>query len=220
MKRILAFILIAVLLLAVPVVVSAEAAEENGTVTENLPTENESATETEILDAESITEQIVDYVKSHLEEISVIVTLLLTIVYELRKHRKLNGSIGTLNNNAVSISENSVKSVTDMLAEAKDIAGVVQTYKNEFATLIAEIRKSAEEKQTLEQTLTHVETFLKTAKLATLELSNEVAELLVLANIPNSKKEELYARHTNAVRELKAVEAAVEEVMSNDSKET
>ena len=220
MKRILAFILIAVLLLAVPVVVSAEAAEENGTVTENLPTENESATETEISDTESITEQIVDYVKSHLEEISVMLALIGATFLKLKTERRLNGSISTVNNNAVSISENSVKSIAAMLDEAKDIAVVVQTYKDEFATLIAEVRKSDEEKQTLEQTLNHVETFLKTAKLATLELSNEVAELLVLANIPNSKKEELYARHTNAVRELKAVEAAVEEVMSNDSKET
>ena len=35
--------------------------------------------------------------------------------------------------------------------------------------------------------------------LANVELANEVAELLVLANIPNSKKEELYSRHLAAV---------------------
>ena len=82
-------------------------------------------------------------------------------------------------------------------------------YKAEFETVLKEIRKSAEEKKCLEDTLAHVETFLKTAKLATLELSNEVAELLVLANIPNSKKEELYARHKQAVQDLEEAEGVI-----------
>lgn len=194
--------------------------DENNTVTDNSPTEDENVTEGEISDSESMTEEIVGWVKSHFEEISVIVSLILMIFYEVRKHRKLNGSIGTLNNNAISISKGSVDSIDTMLKEAKDIASVVKTYKDEFAGLLGEVRKSDEEKRSLEETLTHVENFLKTAKLATLELSNEVAELLVLANIPNSKKEELYARHTKAVHELAAVEEAVEEVISHDIKET
>lgn len=193
---------------------------ENNTVTDNSPTKDENATEGEISAPESMTEEIVGWVKSHFEEISVIVSLILMVFYEVRKHRKLNGSIGTLNNNAISISKGSVDSIDTMLKEAKDIAGVVKTYKDEFADLLEEVRKSDEEKRNLEETLTHVETFLKTAKLVTLELSNEVAELLVLANIPNSKKEELYARHVNAVRELESVEGALEEVISHDSKET
>jgi hypothetical protein len=193
---------------------------ENTPETEEKPTEDENATEDEISASESMTEQIVGWVKSHFEEISVIVSLLLMIFYEIRKHRKLNGSIGTLNNNAISISKGSVDSIDIMLKEAKDIAGVVRTYRDEFAGLLEEVRKSDEEKRYLEETLTHVETFLKAAKLATLELSNEVAELLVLANIPNSKKEELYARHIDAVHKLETVEGAVEGVINNDSEET
>lgn len=210
MKKILAFILCAILVCAFAVSVSAE----------EIPTADEIVTEGENSASETIPEQttteiIVDYVKSHIEELSVIGTLLVTIFYEIRKHGKLNGSIGTLNNNAIAIAENSSSAIKAALTEVEDIAGVVKDYKDEIASLLNEIRKSAEEKESLETTLSHVETFLKTAKLATLELSNEVAELLVLANIPNSKKDELYARHTKAVHELEAAE----EVMSNDGNE-
>ncbi len=222
MKRILAFILCTMLICAIPTVAfaaedSSAVVEQNTSETDNSTTEQGNATEGEISSPETveeatITESIVEYVKAHVEEISVIGTLLLTIFYEIRKHGKLNGSIGTLNNNAVAIAENSSTAIKTALAEVEGIADVVKNYKDEIASLLGEIRKSAEEKQSLEDTLSHVETFLKTAKLATLELSNEVAELLVLANIPNSKKDELYARHTKAVHELEAAE----EVMASD----
>ena len=208
MKKIIVLILCAILVCAFSVSVSA--AEEIPT-TEEIVTEGENSA-SETIPEKTTTEIIVDYVKSHIEEISVIGTLLVTIVYEIRKHGKLNGSIGTLNNNAIAIAENSSTAIKAALAEAEDMAEVVKNYKDEIASLLGEIRKSAEEKQSLEDTLHHVETFLKTAKLATVELSNEVAELLILANIPNSKKDELYARHTKAIHDLEVAE----EVMSND----
>ena len=130
---------------------------------------------------------------------------------KIRKHKSLNGSIGTLNNNAIKVAENSAATIKEVLTEANEIANVVKTYKDEIATLLGEVRKNAEEKKNLEDTLKSVDAFLRTAKLATVELSNEVADLLLLANIPNSKKEELYARHTKALQELDAVE----EVISN-----
>lgn len=204
MKKILAIMLCAMLLFVAPTVAFAEG--EEATVPETTTTEEVEKPMTDI---------IVDYVKSHIEELSVIGTLILTIVYEIRKHKSLNGSIGTLNNNAIAVAENSANTIKAALTEVGDIAKVVNGYKDEFASLLGEVRKSAEEKKSLEDTLAHVETFLKTAKLATIELSNEVAELLVLANIPNSKKDELYARHTKAVHDLEAAE----EVMKNDGKE-
>lgn len=208
MKKITVLILCVMLLGVTPIVAFAEegsvdAVEENTTVVDNSSEE------------EPITETIVNYIKSHIEELSVIVTLVATMFYEVRKHGKLNGSIGTLNNNAIAIVENSSKTIKAALDEMADMAGVVNKYKDDIENLLGEIRKNAEEKQSLENTLCSVEAFLKAAKLATLELSNEVAELLVLANIPNSKKEELYARHRKAIHELEAVE----EVISNDRKE-
>ncbi len=203
MKRFFAFVVCVVMLtLAFTTVAFAET-----TVPEDTVVEEESWATT--------ADHVVGYVKEHLEEISVILTLIMTAFYNMRKHKVLNKSIGTLNNNAITIAENSTATVSKALDEVKDIAKVVMTYKDEFADLIAEARKNAEEKQSLEAMLADVNKFLKSAKLATLELSNEVAELLVLANIPNSKKEELYARHTKAVHELEVVE----EAMSHDGTE-
>lgn len=196
MKRFLVFALCLMLLFAFPVV--AYAAEETAEV------------------EKTMTEEVVDYVKGHVEEISVIGTLLLTIFYEVRKHGKLNGSIGTLNNNAIAVAQNSAEAIKAALAGVEGIADVVNKYKDEIESLLGEIRKSAEEKKTLEETLSHVEGFLKTSKLATIELANEVAEILCLANIPVSKKEELYSRHRAAVN---AIAEAEGEVTTHDGEE-
>ena len=210
MKRFLAIILCVVVLVGATSIVafaegeSPDAVAPDTEVTETVPEAEEPMTET-----------IVNYVKEHLEEISVIVSLIAAAIYKKMKDGRLSATLGTLNNNAIAVAENSASTIKKALEEVEDISNVVNSYKDEIASLLAEIRKSAEEKKSLEDTLSHVETFLKTAKLATLELSNEVAELLVLANIPNSKKEELYARHTQAVHELETVE----EVMSNVGKE-
>ena len=198
MKRLFVLMLCIMLLCATPVV--AFAAEDGA----------------EVAVEKTMTEEIVDYVKSHIEEISVIVALLLTSFYEVKKHGKLNGSIGTLNNNAIAVAQNSAETIKTALAGVEGIAEVVNKYKDEIEALLGEIRKSDEEKKTLEDTLNHVEGFLKTAKLATLELSNEVAELLVLANIPPSKKEELYSRHRAAVN---AISTAESEVTAHDGEE-
>lgn len=206
MKKIFVLILCVMLLCATPIVAFAEEGETSEPAVEEVAPETEE---------KSMTEEIVDYFTSHLEEFSVIGTLLGMVIYEIRKHGKLNGSIGLLNNNAIAVATNSANVVKDALEKVEGIAEIIMGYKEEFAAVLMEIRKNAEEKQSMEATLSHVETFLKTAKLATLELSNEVAELLVLANIPNSKKDELYARHMNAVHELEVAE----EVMSNDGKE-
>jgi hypothetical protein len=184
-------------------------------------TETPAVTDTVTVEAvteekEPITDIIVSYVKENFEEIVVLIFLALYKVFEKRSSTKLSKFVGTLNNNAVAIAENGAKSNSEVLNKMEEIAGTVIEQKEVFATLIAEYRKMAEEKLTLEETLNHAEAFLKASKLAILELSNEVAELLVLANIPNSKKEELYARHTKAVHEIEVAE----EVMSNDGKET
>lgn len=223
MKKILVFILCAMLIFALPVVAYAEeedsnTVEPNEEVTENLPSENKTATEGEILppkEDKTITEIIVDYVKENLEEISVIATLLATAFYNKIKNGKVIGSVGLLNNNAVSIATSSADAINKALAKVEGIAGTVSGYVEKMEALLGEVRKNAEETDHLEQMLHQVEGYLKTAKLANIEFANELAELLNLANIPNSKKEEMYARHTQSVHELEAAE----EVMSNDGTE-
>ena len=224
MKKIIAIILCVMLLSITSIVAFADEgipADTEQTTTEvgNESTENSSATEGENSSPEDvpITETIVNYLQSHVEEISGIIAIIVSAVYRVRDGKKLNSSVGTLNNNAIAIAESSANTIKAALEEVADMANVVNKYKDDIATLLSEIRSNAEEKKSLEETLASVETFLKTAKLATLELSNEVAELLVLANIPNSKKEELYARHTKAVHELETVEEVIANAGNNES---
>jgi hypothetical protein len=215
MKKILAILLCAMLLIGATSIFAfaqePEAVEPETTVTEDVAPETE-ADEPK----DSVVDAIVSYVQAHIEEITVIATLLGGVIYKIAESRRLKGSIGRLNNNAIAVAQNSAKDTQEMIANAMTLVKTVESYKEEMSSLLAEVRKNAEEKETLEATLCNVANLIKTSKLATLELSNEVAELLVLANIPNSKKEELYARHKEAVTAIKAAE----EVIINDTKET
>ena len=165
------------------------------------------------------TETVVKWAETHLEEISVIITLIATLIYQVRKHASLNKSIALCNNNAVSIVENSNGAIQTALSRVENVSAIVDKYKDEIVTLLAEIRQSAEEKKKLETALAEVENYLKTSKLANTELANEVAELLVLANIPNSKKEELYSRHRAAVDAIDAADHKKTEVKKDVGEE-
>ena len=202
-------IFIALLIIAMVCAMTAVAFAEDTTEVETFIAEEETATEVTI----PTTDEIVKWVEMHLEEISVIITLIFTLIYQVRKHASLNKSIATCNNNAVSIVENSNSVVQTALDRVENVSAVVDKYKDEIITLLAEIRQTDDEKKKLEIALTEVENYLKTAKLANTELANEVAELLVLANIPNSKKEELYSRHRAAVA---AIDAAEHKEVKND----
>ena len=192
MKKFLAIVLCMVIMVcAFSISVFAEA--------EVIPTDAETVATT--------SEQVVAYIQAHFEEISVIVTLVLTAFYNIRKHRVLNKSIAATNHNAITVSENSDRAIAEALQ-------VINGYKESFTSLLEEYRASSEEKQKLEQTLNEAMTYIKTAKLANTEFANELAELLVLANIPNSKKDELYSRHIAAVKAI--AEAEKTEVNTND----
>ena len=199
MKRLLAILLCAMLICAMPIVAFAEG--------EAIDTPKQDITESETwAEAELTTEKVVGYIQAHLEEISVIITLILTLFYQVRKHSSLNKSIGTLNNNAVSVAENSASAIGEALAGVSSISNIVEGYKEEISKLLTEVRANEDEKHKLADTLATVSKYLETAKAANIELSNEVAELLVLANIPVSKKEELYSRHRAAVDAIAATE--------------
>jgi hypothetical protein len=151
-------------------------------------------------------EKIVAYVKAHLEEISVIITLIITCFWNKIKYGRMDKSVATLNNNAVNVAKDSREAIDTALSGVTDISAVVGAYKDEIAKLLSEVRKNAEEKQAMEKTLAEVSAYLKNAKLANIEFANEMAELLILANIPNAKKEELYARHLAAVNSIAEAE--------------
>lgn len=242
MKKILTFLLCIIIVCAIPLVAFAEeeistAVDTDTTVTENLTTETENATESEISATEEATEEVtietpadtdaamvtteavVKWVETHLEEISVIITLIATLIYQVRKHSSLNKSIVTLNNNSVGVVDESNKAIKKALERVESVSTTVDSYKEEIILLLSEIRKNDEEKKKLETALTEVESYLKTAKLANTELANEVAELLVLANIPNAKKEELYSRHRAAVAAIATAEHKETEVKEDVGEE-
>lgn len=202
MKKIFATFICILLMFVLPMAAFAE----SETSTEPIVTEE--PTETEVVEADDpndlSVDMIVGYVQEHLEEISVIITLILSIFYNVRKHGKLNKSITTLNNNSVAVAETSATSIGNVLA-------VVAEYKSAMDKALEEIRRNDAERAKLEESLAEVSKYLKATRLANVELGNEVAELLILANIPNSKKDELYARHLAAVNEITEAERIADE---------
>ena len=177
MKKILALLLCIIFICTLSVTAFASEA------TEDVPLTEIDVTSDDIIDS------IVAWVQNHLEEISVIATLLLTIFYNVRKFASMNKTIGTLNNNAITVANNSSSAIDSALVGVGNVANIVGGYTAEFSDLKNTIKTYMDD--TIKQ--------LETSKLANIELANEVAELLVLANIPPAKKEELYARHRAAV---------------------
>ena len=215
MKRFLVIMLCVVLVFALPIATFAE--EDASSVeaeTPNTETSEPEKSEAQV-EAELTTDIIVGYIQEHLEEISVIITMILTVFYQVKKHASLNKSIGTLNNNAVEVAERSNTAIGEALTGVTLVSSAVDHYKDEIANLLAEVRANEEEKQKLASTIASVEKYMATTKAANIELANEIAELLVLANIPNSKKEELYSRHRAAVDAITAFENS--EVNDNDT---
>ena len=154
----------------------------------------------EILEeAKTNSEEIVAWIMANMEEIAVICTAIVTTILTLRKLGIMIKSAITMNNNTVTVANNSEK----VVQEASTIVG---DYVDAMNELLAEVRSNADEKQKLVAKLDDATRFMNTTKLANVELANEVAELLVLANIPNSKKEELYSRHRAAVNAIVAAE--------------
>lgn len=231
MKKIIVLILCVIVLSLTMISVSAEGdnATTEAVATEqatSVATEAEIATEAEFSGAteavaesteastdkswipdkvKTVADKIVDWIKERLTEISMVITMVMSVFYQMLKNRKLNKSITTLNNNSVTITERSNAAIKENLE-------IVQSYKDEMAALLAEVRETAEEKKETAKALKNADSLLKNARAANVELSNVLAELLVLANIPNSKKEELYSRHRNAVAKMEdADEAEVKE---------
>ena len=206
MKKILMLMLCVILVCALPVMAYAEETPTEDVTEEAAPLPEESTPEAE----KTMTEGIKEWVISNYEEIMVVVTLVLSLFYQVRKHGSLNKSVATLNNNAISVAENSNNAIGKALEDVSAVSSFVSGFAEQVTSLLEEIRANAKDRQSIEATLAEAEKVLKTAKLANIEFANELAELLVLANIPNSKKEELYQRHRAAVASIAEVEKTTE----------
>ena len=207
MKKFLAIIIVTFLLFTFLVTAFAEVT----TSAEEIEIEEVSVTEEASDPFDFTVDDVLNWIEANYDKISVVVTLLFYILFSIRKAKTLNKSITTVNNNAVAIAKNSEDSMLGM-------SSVVTQYKEAMESMLAEIRRNNEERASLEESLTEVAKYLKATRLANVELGNEVAELIILANIPNSKKDELYARHLAAINAIAEAESVVEseEVKENE----
>lgn len=224
MKKILAFILCAMLIFALPVVAFAEGTSADGIVQGGLVEENSTITNENVTEGENsaseiliISDKIVSWILAHIEEIAVVVFNAIFAIFFKRSYAKTNLTLGTVNNNAVTMAKDSTNIIDKALVSINGAAAKVTGYEDAIKELLTEFRSNAEEKLKLEGELTNIKQYLESAKLANVELANEVAELLCLANIPVSKKDELYSRHRAAVGKI--AEADNTEVKKDDGAE-
>lgn len=184
MKKIFMILLCAVLLLAVPTVAFAEA--ETPEIEETL----------------TITEMVVNYVTAHAEELLAMGAAIASAVFVKLIGGKLSNSVSTLNNNSITIAETAGEKL-DATAEK------LKAYEEKMTKFLEAFEKTEDDKLSLEATLEKTMMFINTSKLAVVELSNMLAELLLLSNIPNSKKESFYAKHREAIRKLEEAEGVI-----------
>lgn len=220
MKKILVFILVLMLVCVTPLVAYAEGeavGEGNSTTEVETTTEGEIspstvekiATEWDHL-KNLFSENVEDWILSHLEEISVVVTLIMTCFYNMRKHKLLNLSMGTLNNNAITVAQTSNDFMGNALTQMKNASGAVVQYDERITALLEAFRTTAEDKAMLERELVEIKNYLKTESEANIEFANELADLIALANIPNYKKEELGTSHSARVKAILEAAAKAE----------
>lgn len=224
MKKILAFILCAMLIFALPVVAFAEGEALDGIVQEGVAEDNSTTTEENAAEGENsasevvlISETIKEWILSHVEEILVAIFSAVTAIFSKHYYTKSNRSMGTINNNAVAIAKNNSTALDENRNVMERIAEKLEGYETKITELLTAFHVTAEEKQKLEEELVEIKKCLETAKLANVEFANELAELLCLANIPNSKKDELYSRHRAAIDKI--VETENTEVKEDDGAE-
>ena len=222
MKRILIVLLCIVLFCAIPITAFAESetnvfVEEEETVEDTSTTTEEVVTEGEHSGAETTTsvttEEIIKWAETHLEEISVIITLIFSLIYQVRKHASLNKSIAKCNNNAITIANDSKNAIDEARASMETAKGAVTGYDEKIVTLLETFKTTAEDKTRLENELVEIRNYLKVSTEANIEFANELAELLGLSNIPNYKKQSLGERHLAKVKAIKEAATKAEVVM-------
>lgn len=130
----------------------------------------------------------------------------------------VNKALGEAKDIMQAISDGNAAALTETLGKAEGIAEVVTTFTKMMETFMERIGDIESDKASLKSALAEATKNMQLSNKAVLENSNMMAELLMLANIPNSKKEELYARHLSAVNAI--ADAEKSEVAENDGKET
>ena len=218
MKKILVFILCALLLCAMPLVALADEVdsapietetvpEENVTPEEEIPVEGEISGDETVEEepskivtvTKSVTDQIVDYFKSEIEEYSIMGILVAIFLFIMRSKSKGEKILGKTNNNAILISETSTKIATDAKTELKEL-------KEKFGALLEQYEDSALTSAQLTQMALTTEALMKSVKVAVSAMGEEITNLILLAHIPNEVKDKFVAIHSKAMSAIEALE--------------
>jgi hypothetical protein len=181
----------------------------------------------------TVSDAIVDWIMENKEAIAFIVSIIGSCVAIYVKLGANTKATRVMNDNAVTIATESAAQMSEAQGVISNAATVVTGYDAKITELLGAFTKLMEENKTLKADVTELKNYLHTATDANVELGNEIGELLELANIPNHVKDRMGTRHLEAVRAIldaearanvvmadtKAVDATVEEVKENDSKE-
>jgi hypothetical protein len=107
-------------------------------------------------------------------------------------------SLGIMNNNTITISKENANRMEQAMTAVTGYEERIKVLLDHYTSLAETLVQTAEDKKKLESELVEIKNYLKISADANLEFSNELAELLGLANIPNYVKEEIGARHVAA----------------------
>ena len=209
MKKIFALIL-CFMFIAVPILAYAENESEETITEEILPEETvipeENPTSAPEGDTgknwnevkDTISGAFVKWVEPNLEEIGVVVTLIGYGIVLFKKLASVLKSLGIMNNNTITISKENANRMEQAMTAVTGYEERIKVLLDHYTSLAETLVQTAEDKKKLENELVEIKNYLKISADANLEFSNELAELLGLANIPNYVKEEIGARHVAA----------------------
>lgn len=153
---------------------------------------------------------ILNWVKPHIEEISVIITLVFYVIASAKDRKNLNKNMGVMNNNTIAIANNSNEKMTEALALMQTSSDSVVSYDERIKTLLESYNNTLEDNKRFREEYVEMKKYLKASTEANIEFANELAELLALANIPNYKKEEIGKRHATNVAAIREAESKAE----------
>ncbi len=197
-----------------------EVVTESVVATEALTETDTEATALQVSDTETQTWSgaLASFVKENFTETSLsafALALLSFCVEHFMSNKNLKKNMGVLNGNAIEIATSSAESIKNNTTALEKLMGQVTL------TLNA-ISKTAQERDALEAALKESRELMNSVVVACSESSELVANLLLMSKIPNSKKEEMYAKYLESVKGLKAIQMPAmlhesEEVSANDT---
>lgn len=219
MKKIFALIL-CLMLIAVPISAYAEGETEEINTEDILPEESPAPAPTEEKGTDwneikdTISGAFVEWIEPNLEEISVVVALIGYGIANFKKLTNVLKSLGIMNNNTITISKENATLMEQAMASIDAASNTVTAWDEKIAQILVAYQQTAEDKQRLEKEFVEIKNYLKISAEANLEFSNEFAELLGLANIPNYVKEEIGARHVAAKNNIIEAEKKAEALLT------